>query len=80
MGCAVTRDAKGITFTCGSGIAPCSVCGDLATALCDYPVGPNKTCDVPLCEKHRIKQGVEWQEIDFCPTHVLIAEGKINKG
>lgn len=80
MGCAIIRDKKNGSpiFMCGEDIIPCSVCGDVATAFCDFPVGPNQTCNAPLCERHRIKQGCEWQDIDFCPTHVLIAEGKIN--
>ena len=85
MGCAIIRDKKNnsLTFVCGPGINKdtlCSVCGDFATALCDYPIAPNQTCDAPLCDRHRIKQGCEWQDIDFCPTHVLIAEGQINEG
>jgi len=52
----------------------------MAVALCDYPVGQRKTCDQPLCEKHSIKQGTEWQDIHFCPTHTLIDNGWINKG
>ena len=81
MGCAITRQPDGsIMFICGSGVQPCSVCGDLSISLCDYPVGRRKTCDQPLCEKHSIKQGAEWQDIHFCPTHTLIDNGWINKG
>ena len=80
MGCAIEKFSDGSTiFWCGKGIEPCSVCGDVSTTLCDYPVGPRKTCDQPLCEKHTIKQGAEWQDIHFCPTHVIIDRGMINK-
>jgi hypothetical protein len=79
MGCSIQRDKGGVMFICGSGVEPCSVCGRMAQALCDYPVGPRKTCDQPLCDKHAIKQGAEWQDIHFCPTHVLIAEGWIRR-
>lgn len=80
MGCAMEKCSDGSTiFWCGSGIEPCSVCGDVSISLCDYPVGPRKTCDQPLCEKHSIKQGAEWQDIHFCPTHTIIDKGMINK-
>lgn len=69
----------GIMWICGSGIEPCSVCGGLALVLCDYPVGSRKTCDQPLCPEHAIKQGAAWQDIHFCPTHVLISSGKIRE-
>lgn len=78
MGCAVERYKDGrVRFICGPGVEPCSVCGRMAVSLCDYPVGKRKTCDQLLCERHAIKQGAEWQDIHFCPTHVLIAEGWI---
>ena len=81
MGCATEKRSDGsIIFWCGKGIEPCYVCGEMAVALCDYPVGQRKTCDQPLCEKHSIKQGTEWQDIHFCPTHTLIDNGWINKG
>lgn len=37
-----------------------------AEVLCDYPVGKNKTCDRPCCEKHHknISPGV-----DHCLHH-----------
>ena len=80
MGCAMEKCSDGSTiFWCGSGIEPCSVCGDVSISLCDYPVGPRKTCDQQLCEKHSIKQGAEWQDIHFCPTHTIIDKGMINK-
>lgn len=78
MPCAIERYKDGgVMFICGEGVEPCQVCGRMAVALCDYPVGQRKTCDQPLCERHSIKQGAEWQDIHFCPTHVLIASGKI---
>ncbi len=85
MGCAFLefditngKSGKPVGFVSGPGIEPCVVCGMPADFLCDYPVGRRRTCDQPLCEKHRIHQGAEWQDIDFCPTHVLIATGTIN--
>lgn len=73
-----TKGGKSHGFICGRGVKACVVCGTVAVALCDYPVAPGKTCDQPLCETHRIKQGAEWQDIDFCPTHALIAAGRVN--
>lgn len=61
MGCAISKQPDGsVMFMCGSGVEPCSVCGDLSVSLCDYPVGKRKTCDQLLCEKHSIKQGAEF--------------------
>lgn len=73
----IVRGEKRRGFICGPGVHACSVCGEMAEALCDYPVGPKQTCDQPLCELHRIKQGAEWQDIDFCPTHALVASGQV---
>lgn len=64
------------THVTGRNIHPCRFCGEISTALCDYPVAPGMTCDARLCERHRIKQGAEWQDIDFCPTHALITSCK----
>jgi hypothetical protein len=46
--------------------------------LCDWPVpgkgkgGKPKTCDRPVCEKHRVKLG---PDLDHCWTHVQMAAG-----
>jgi len=81
LGCAIKTYPDGSTmFVCGEGVEPCSVCGDVSVSLCDYPVGPRKTCDQPLCEKHSINQGAEWQDIHFCPVHVIIDNGWVRRG
>ena len=46
--------------------ATCSICGFVADYLCDYPVGENKTCDAPMCIRHRNNIG---EELDYCNTH-----------
>lgn len=74
MGLAIS---KGGIFFCGDGIEPCAFCGDVASALCDYPVGRRQRCDTYLCENCRIQQGGEIRDIDFCPSHALIALGTV---
>lgn len=69
MGCATDGRGNFMCKTSPRKIQLCRFCGEIATALCDYPMGDGKTCDLPLCDRHRIKQGAEWQDIDFCPTH-----------
>lgn len=56
----------------GDGIVACGFqgCPYIAERLCDYPMGGGKTCDQPLCEDHAQRQA---DEIDFCPTHALMA-------
>ena len=79
MGCALTMWDKGTrkhtAFICGPGITPCPYCGSPADYLCDYPTGEGRTCDIWLCEHHRIRQGGDLQNLDFCPQHSLIARG-----
>ena len=58
-------DPHAIMTICGSGIQPCSNCGEVADYLCDYPVGEGKTCDLHLCRKCRTHIG----KYDFCPIH-----------
>ena len=44
----------------------CRVCGDLADALCDYPLGNDRTCDSALCnsDARHIKG-----DLHYCPEH-----------
>ncbi len=51
----------------------CDLCGVLADALCDWPMGNGKTCDAPLCAKHRVRQG---ENVDYCPRHARMARGR----
>lgn len=53
-------------------IEHCNRCIYVAEYLCDYPMGKGKTCDLPLCDEHAIQQGAEWQDMHFCPQHVVI--------
>lgn len=69
-------------WICGRGgkidVQGCHRCTYVADYLCDFPVGGGKTCDLPICEKHRIRQGGEMGDIDYCPQHALIALGMVN--
>lgn len=68
-------------WTCGPRIDPKDVCGvckrQWSVALCDFPVR-GRTCDLPLCDNHRRKQGGETLDMDFCPAHQLIALGLVS--
>lgn len=54
----------------------CKVCGRKTPdyVLCDFPTGPGKTCDVPLCKacaRHTDPN------TDHCPLHALAIAGKL---
>jgi hypothetical protein len=44
-------------------------CGRSATALCDWKMGADKTCDRPICEAHA-KQVARGKHL--CPEHQLL--------
>ena len=44
----------------------CYQCNKSLEALCDYPVGDGKRCDLALCDDHRIRVNAE---IDYCYQH-----------
>lgn len=78
MGCATDKLTDGSTiFLCGEGVQSCGRCTQVAVALCDFPTGDGKTCDIPLCNRHRIAQGGELLDIDYCPQHALMARGMV---
>jgi len=64
-----------IIIICGEGMQSCSLCLHVAEALCDFPMGEGKTCDLPLCTRHRIAQAGEIDDIDYCPQHARMAAG-----
>lgn len=70
MPCNIMRDANGRPFgiVCSRGPARrrCAFCGAWSTKLCDWPAGPGKTCDRPLCDKHAVNVG---PNRDWCPNH-----------
>lgn len=52
---------------CGQLGNPCS-CGCVAAALCDYPVGKDKTCDRILCNDTPCGYKIA-PHIDYCHDH-----------
>lgn len=41
-------------------------CPNPARILCDFPVGPDRTCDMPVCTAHAREVGPDRH---FCPLH-----------
>lgn len=67
-----------VMYMCGDrvdmeSLGLCHWCYKPATALCDYPMGDGKTCNLPLCDEHRVRQRDEHGnvivDVDFCPIH-----------
>ncbi len=79
MGCEpfeiVTESGETIRgIMCSRGHQPrpkCIECGQPAPYLCDFPVGTGKTCDKPLCGKHRRKVS---RRVDYCLDHPISQE------
>lgn len=44
----------------------CYICGSDCTTLCDYPLDNGKTCDKPVCNKHKVNIGYD---VDVCQEH-----------
>lgn len=72
MACQIINDKKlGKIHICGAHEELkeppiCRKCSAMADKLCDYPVGHEKTCDVPLCGEHVVNIT---GDIDYCPEH-----------
>jgi hypothetical protein len=70
MACITTRLSDGTTvWLRGDAFTDsdvCRVCGFLADALCDFPIGNDKTCDSALCSEHA---KVIIGDIHYCPEH-----------
>lgn len=73
----------GTAFICGDLGDHCAAekCADVSGFLCDYPVGKNKTCDLPLCDSHAYEVAVN---VHYCPGHLALwvkfsDEGKVIK-
>lgn len=73
MGGAILRRDDGLMFLDGEGVVPCCRCGAPAEHECDFIVGQGKSCDLPLCGEHAIRQSGE--DVDFCPSHHAVAHG-----
>lgn len=63
-----SADGKIIGITCSRGKARnvCHVCGQPMVALCDATRKDGNPCDLPLCEEHRHRVGVD---TDVCDYH-----------
>ena len=71
----VVRLEGGVTaIVCHSGprprSKPCKCCGTRSNLLCDYPTGPRRTCDAPLCRGCAVSRG---PNVDYCPHHEVAA-------
>jgi hypothetical protein len=65
MRCQLVRvDGFGWVFMCGGTCSPLCACGRQAGYQCDGPQPNGKTCDKPLCDRHRHRLGRR----DFCPA------------
>lgn len=61
-------------FICGRLGPPCSQCGGVSTALCDFPIGEEeRTCDRPLCERCAPTIG---NDKNFCAEHTAMGAGE----
>lgn len=63
------KGARG--WVCVRGPQPrpkCHLCGRPGGLLCDYPAGPGKTCDRPLCRRCALHLD---RDTDWCPSHAL---------
>jgi hypothetical protein len=80
MACKHVKFPGGDAILCSRGgrTRRCSVCGERAGHLCDYPLrgrAEGKACDAPLCDRHAYRQGVhasgpyEGDSIDYCLVH-----------
>lgn len=59
-------------FLCGDLGPHCAAenCGAAGCdALCDYPVGKGKTCDLPLCASHAYEVA---PNVHYCPGHLTL--------
>lgn len=50
----------------GPRIKHCTACDRIAPYLCDWKVGHNKTCDLPICKIHAEQVA---QDKHLCPKH-----------
>ena len=72
MPCYIERMKDGGTmFMCGNLGPHCAAekCGALGVNLCDYPVGDDITCDLPLCDSHAYEVA---PNVHYCPGHLVL--------
>lgn len=84
MGCETVNIGGGILgFVCSRGgkTKTCSEkgCRRKGAILCDFPIGPDKSCDAPVCRRHATCIGTEHNgtpdadTIDYCREHTAMA-------
>src|SRR5258707_12570960 len=71
MMCKPLRDEQGrvTAIICGghARTQQCKFCHNQPVAkLCDFPVGPKKTCNAGMCARCATSVG---NDLDYCPTH-----------
>jgi len=83
MTCYMKPVLGGSIFFCGDLGPHCADhrCNWLPDNLCDYPVGPGKTCDRPICADHSYEIG---PDIHYCASHYkawekFVADGGVKK-
>ena len=72
MPCYIERMKDGGTmFMCGNLGPHCAAekCSALGVNLCDYPVGDDRTCDLPLCDSHAYEVA---PNVHYCPGHLVL--------
>ena len=72
MPCYVEGLKNGDTaFLCGDLGPHCAAekCSAVGTFLCDYPVGNDRTCDLPLCASHAYEVA---PNVHYCPGHLTL--------
>lgn len=73
MPCYIERTKDGNSFfMCGDMGPHCAAEKCMAAgceALCDYPVGEGKTCDLPLCASHAYEVA---PNVHYCPGHLTL--------
>jgi len=74
MPCYIERTKNGDTmFLCGDFGPHCAAgrCAASTGFLCDYPVGEDRTCDLPLCSSHAYEVA---PNVHYCPGHLVLWE------
>jgi len=69
----------GTFFLCGDFGPHCAAekCAASTYFLCDFPVGDEKTCDLPLCASHAYEVA---PDIHYCPGHLILWKEFREKG
>ncbi len=70
MKCSTVKVGGTTAIVCGrQRVYSCIECGAPAPHLCDWRLGPKRTCDRPLCDTHTVSPA---QGKDLCPHHAAM--------